>query len=77
MPEIWLNYGNNDVVLDILAENLEERPVFESNNLDDSKINERLESLDLSKPIEIALLNYTDSPPVSYTHMTLPPILLV
>ena len=61
MPEIWLNYGNNDVVLDILAENLEERPVFESNNLDDSKINERLESLDLSKPIEIALLNYTDS----------------
>ena len=61
MPEIWLNYGNNDVVLDILAENLEERPVFESNNLDDSKINEKLESLDLSKPIEIALLNYTDS----------------
>ena len=61
MPEIWLNYGNNDVVLDILAENLEERPIFESNNLDDSKINERLESLDLSKPIEIALLNYTDS----------------
>ena len=53
MPEIWLNYGNNDVVLDILAENLEERPVFESNNLDDSKINEKLESLDLSKPIEI------------------------
>ena len=59
MPEIWLNYGNNDVVLDILAENLEERPVFESNNLDDSKINEKLESLDLSKPIEIVLLNYT------------------
>ena len=25
MPEIWLNYGKNEVVLDIMAENLDER----------------------------------------------------
>jgi len=25
MPEIWLNYGPTDVVLDIKAENLEEK----------------------------------------------------
>jgi len=25
MPEIWLNYGSTDVVLDIKAENLEEK----------------------------------------------------
>ncbi len=61
MPEIWLNYGNNDVVLDILAENLEEKPVFENKIIDESIINEKLESVDLSKPIEIALLNYTNS----------------
>ena len=61
MPEIWLNYGNNDVVLDILAENLEEKPVFDNKPMDESLISEKLESVDLSKPIEIALLNYTDS----------------
>jgi hypothetical protein len=61
MPEIWLNYGNNDVVLDILAENLEEKPVFDNKIMDESIINEKLESIDFSKPIEIALLNYTDS----------------
>jgi len=25
MPEIWLNYGSTDAVLDIKAENLEEK----------------------------------------------------
>ena len=29
MPEIWLNYGQNEVVLDIQAENLDERIEFE------------------------------------------------
>ncbi|MDC0194165.1 transcriptional regulator [Candidatus Nitrosopelagicus sp.] len=61
MPEIWLNYGNNDVVLDILAENLEAKPVFDNKPMTESLISEKLESIDLSKPIEIALLNYTDS----------------
>ena len=61
MPEIWLNYGNNDVVLDILAENLDEKPSFDSKIMDNSTINEKLESVELSKPVEIALLNYTNS----------------
>ena len=61
MPEIWLNYGNNDVVLDILAENLDEKAAFDSKTMDESLINEKLEGIDLSKQIEIALLNYTDS----------------
>ena len=49
MPEIWLNYGNNDVVLDILAENLDEKAAFDSKTMDESLINEKLESIDLSK----------------------------
>ena len=53
MPEIWLNYGNNDVVLDILAENLDEKPALDSKTMDESEINEKLESID----------------PVSYTHL--------
>ena len=61
MPEIWLNYGNNDVVLDILAENLDEKPALDSKTMDESEINEKLESIDLSKSVEIALLNYTNS----------------
>ena len=48
MPEIWLNYGKNEVVLDIMAENLDERIEFEKPIIDDSVINENLEALDLS-----------------------------
>ena len=61
MPEIWLNYGQNEVVLDIQAENLDERIIFEQPVIDDSKINENLDMLDLSKPTEIVIQNYTPS----------------
>jgi hypothetical protein len=61
MPEIWLNYGQNEVVLDIQAENLDERIEFEKTTIDDSTINENLEELDLSKPTEIVIQNYTAS----------------
>ena len=61
MPEIWLNYGQNEVVLDIQAENLNEKPANENQIIDESKIDEKLDSLDLSKPTEIAILNYTNS----------------
>jgi hypothetical protein len=61
MPEIWLNYGQNEVVLDIMAENLDERIEFEKPIIDDSTINENLEALDLSKPTEIVIQNYTPS----------------
>ena len=74
MPEIWLNYGKNEVVLDIMAENLDEKIEFEQPVLDDSTINENLEGLDLSKPTEIVIQNYTPAIPVSYTHLTLPTI---
>ena len=47
MPEIWLNYGKNEVVLDIMAENLDERIEFEKPVIDDSVINENLEALEL------------------------------
>ena len=52
MPEIWLNYGKNEVVLDIMAENLDERIEFEKPIIDDSVINENLEALDLSRSEE-------------------------
>ena len=61
MPEIWLNYGQNEVVLDIQQENLNEKPSYENQTLDESKIDEKLDGLDLSKPVEIAILNYTNS----------------
>ncbi len=61
MPEIWLNYGKNEVVLDIMAENLDERIEFEKPVIDDSVINENLEALDLSKPTEIVIQNYSIS----------------
>ena len=61
MPEIWLNYGQNEVALDIQAENLDERMSTDSQILQDLKLDEKLQGIDLSKPIEIALLNYTDS----------------
>ena len=56
MPEIWLNYGQNEVVLDIQQENLNEKPSDENKLLEDSKIDEKLDALDLSKPIEIAIV---------------------
>ena len=61
MPEIWLNYGQNEVVLDIQAENLDERIEFQQPIIDDSTINENLEGLDLSKPTEVVIQNYTPS----------------
>ena len=57
MPEIWLNYGITDVVLDIKAENLEQKIDSEGKILDDSAINEKLNALDLSKPMELVVLH--------------------
>ncbi len=61
MPEIWLNYGITDVVLDIRAENLEQKIDSEGKVLDDSAINERLNALDLSKPMELVVLHNSKS----------------
>ena len=61
MPEIWLNYGITDVVLDIKAENLEQKIDSEGKVLDDSAINEKLNALDLSRPIELVVLHNSKS----------------
>ena len=61
MPEIWLNYGANEVVLDIKAENLEQKTEIKGTNLSDSEIDSKLESLDISKPTGIVALNASDA----------------
>ena len=61
MPEIWLNYGSTDVVLDIKAENLEQKIDADGKTLTDSEIKSKLESLDISKPTEFVLLNTSAS----------------
>ena len=61
MPEIWLNYGSTDVVLDIKAENLEEKIDAEGKTLSDTEIKAKLESLDISKPTEFVVLNTSES----------------
>ena len=61
MPEIWLNYGSTDVVLDIKAENLEQKIEVDGKTLTDSEIKSKLESLDISKPTEFVVLNTSES----------------
>ena len=61
MPEIWLNYGITDVVLDIRAENLEQKIDTDGQILDDSVINEKLTAIDLSKPMELVVLHNSKS----------------
>ncbi len=57
VPEIWLNYGITDVVLDIRAENLEKKIDSEGAILEDTAINEKLSSMDLSKPMDLVVLH--------------------
>ncbi len=59
MPEIWLSYGPTEVVLDIKAENLERQISAEGKNLSDSEIALKLQSVDLTKPTEIVILEAT------------------
>ncbi len=59
MPEIWLNYGVTDVVLDIKAENLDQKIEHEAQTLDGTLVSERLDSVDLTKPLTLVVLNYT------------------
>ena len=61
MPEIWLNYGATNVVLDIRAENLDQQLDSKGNFLNDLEIGEKLNGLDISKPIELVVLNNSNS----------------
>ncbi len=61
MPEIWLNYGITDVVLDIKAENLDQKIESNPKTMEDSEIFEKLNSLDLTKPMELVVLHNSRS----------------
>ena len=61
MPEIWFSYGPTEVVLDIKAENLERQIGSEGRNLSDSEIASKLQSIDLTKPTELVVLDSTKS----------------
>jgi len=59
MPEIWLSYGSTDIVLDIKAENLDKKIEPKGTNLTDLEISSRLEQIDLTKPTELVILEYS------------------
>lgn len=61
MPEIWLNYGITDVVLDIRVENLEQKIDSDGKILEDTAINEKLSNIDLSKAVELVVLHNSKS----------------
>lgn len=61
MPEIWLNYGITDVVLDIKAENLEQKIDSDAKIMEDEAINEKIGSIDLHKPMELVVLHNSRS----------------
>jgi hypothetical protein len=61
MPEIWLNYGKTDIVLDIRAENLDQQLESQGKELTDSAFSEKLDTLDISKPMELVVLNNSKS----------------
>lgn len=69
MPEIWLGYGSTDVVLDVKAENLEKQITPRGTNLSNSEILSKLDSLDMSKPTELVIMEHTKS--VQKTVLTL------
>ncbi len=61
MPEIWLNYGITDVVLDLRSEIIKDQVRADGDTfggtLDDQGIVERLASLDISKELNLVVLN--------------------
>jgi hypothetical protein len=59
MPEIWLSYGPTEVVLDIKAENLENQIGPSGTNLSDSEITLKLQTIDLTKPTELVIMDST------------------
>lgn len=59
MPEIWLNYGITDVVLDIRAENLDNNINSDGKILEDTQIIDKFNQLDRNKTQELVILNYS------------------
>jgi len=61
VPEIWLNYGKTDIVLDIRAENLDQQVESQGKVVSDSEFAEKLDTLDITKPMELVVLNNSKS----------------
>jgi len=59
MPEIWLSYGPTDVILDIRAENLDKKIEPGGTNHTDLEISSKLDQIDLTKPTELVITEYT------------------
>src|SRR3990172_5932168 len=64
MPEIWLNYGKTNIVLDIRAENLDQQLDSQGKALNDSELVEKCEQKSAPIPRILAdrtILNYVKS----------------
>ena len=59
MPEVWLNYGAVDAVLDVQAENLGTMLEASGNALPDKEVNELLSGLDLARSLTLVVLQDT------------------
>lgn len=57
MPEIWVNYGVADVVLDIRAENLGSTIDSGGDTLDDSAVTEHISALEMAEPVDLVVLH--------------------
>lgn len=60
MPEVWMNYGTCDVVLDIPAENLASR-LDSAGGMPDEELAERIHGLDISGPVRLAILHDSEA----------------
>lgn len=61
MPEIWLNYGTSEVVIDIAAENVERSVSSGGRLLDATQMREALGAIDTSEPADLILLHNTEA----------------
>lgn len=62
MPEIWVNYGTPDVVLDVRAENLDEVVSSSAPVMEEQALSEKLAPIAASKkPVKLVPLHYTRS----------------
>jgi hypothetical protein len=57
MPEIWLKYGNTEVVLDIKAENLLDYVIEEDQHMGEEEINVKLDSIAVNGSARMVVLD--------------------
>jgi len=61
MPELWLNYGSTDIIVDLKVENLSlvENPKFET--LNDEILDQEIESIQIEDATRLVLLDASNS----------------